>query len=168
MFRNDNPGGANRRRTLWLAPAAGRKPPMQTNQTEQPTLVEVNFPGGKRVDAKINGHVVPTDQKKHNGGQDCAPRPFETFLASIGACAGAYAMSYCERKSLPTKGLTLRLHCESDAAGRRVERITFEMSLPPDFPEKQIRSLERAVMGCAVKKHMETPPAFSIASHAGE
>jgi ribosomal protein S12 methylthiotransferase accessory factor len=140
---------------------------MQTNQTRQATLIEVNFPGGKRVNAAINGHVVSTDQKIDNGGQDCAPRPFETFLASIGACAGAYARGYCERKALPTEGLALRLCCESDAAGRRVERITFEMSLPPDFPEKQIRGLERAVMSCAVKKHMETPPAFSIESRAG-
>jgi putative redox protein len=46
--------------------------------------IEITFPGGKRVDARIGAHVVRTDQPASSGGADSAAAPFDLFLASIG------------------------------------------------------------------------------------
>jgi len=44
--------------------------------------IVVTFPGGKRVDAQVGGHVVRTDQPVQGGGEDSAPTPFALFAAS--------------------------------------------------------------------------------------
>jgi ribosomal protein S12 methylthiotransferase accessory factor len=141
---------------------------MHDNAKPMETVIDVDFPGGRRVNALVNGHVAATDQKSDLGGDDSAPRPFELFLASIAACAGAYAAGYCQRKSLPADGLALRLRCASDPAGRRVERMTFELTAPPGLNAKQIKALERVVMNSAVKKHMENAPEFAIETRRTE
>ena len=42
--------------------------------------IVVTFPGGKRVDAVVGGHLVRTDQPTDNGGDDDAPTPAEQAL----------------------------------------------------------------------------------------
>ena len=44
--------------------------------------IDVDFPGGARVDAHFNGYTVHTDQTLRDGGQASAPSPFDLFLAS--------------------------------------------------------------------------------------
>jgi ribosomal protein S12 methylthiotransferase accessory factor len=43
-----------------------------------------------------------------------------------------------------------------------VEGIDLEIHVPEGFPEKYRPALVRVAEGCAVKKHLEHPPAFSI------
>ena len=54
--------------------------------------IEVSFPGGKRIDAKIGDFNIHTDQTLANGGGETDPEPFQLFLASIATCAGIYAL----------------------------------------------------------------------------
>ena len=42
-------------------------------------LVEVNFPDGKKIDAKIGEFTVNTDQALANGGNESAPEPLPPF-----------------------------------------------------------------------------------------
>ena len=55
--------------------------------------MEITFDGGKVITAHINGHEIKTDQPVMGGGTNTAPSPFELFLASIGTCAGIYAVT---------------------------------------------------------------------------
>ena len=43
-----------------------------------------------------------------------------------------------------------------------IGRIELDIRVPSDFPEKYHEALIRAASQCAVKKHLETPPAFDV------
>jgi ribosomal protein S12 methylthiotransferase accessory factor len=83
------------------------------------------------------------------------------FLASIGACAGFYALAFCQARGLPTDGVTLVQKMVAGDHGK-LEKVAIEIGLPPDFPEKYREPLVRAVESCAVKKAIASPPAFDV------
>jgi ribosomal protein S12 methylthiotransferase accessory factor len=43
-----------------------------------------------------------------------------------------------------------------------ITEIIFHLTLPQDFPEKYRSGIVRAMELCAVKRHMQETPAFSI------
>lgn len=124
----------------------------------------IDFPGGSRVDAHFNGLTVPTDQPPDSS----APTPFATFLASIGTCAGIYVLGFCRQRNLPTDGIHLVQRMDSNPANGMIENIDLEILVPPTFPEKYRDSLIRSAELCAVKKHLEHPPRFSITTRLFE
>ncbi len=124
----------------------------------------VRFPGGARVDAAFGPYTVPTDQPPGGGGAGSAPTPFATFLASIGTCAGIYVLGFCRQRGLPTEGIRIEQATEADPATGLVGRIKLQIHVPPSFPEKYRDALVRAADQCAVKKHLEHPPHFDVAT----
>ncbi|MCB1759705.1 MAG: OsmC family protein [Gammaproteobacteria bacterium] len=128
----------------------------------QAEIVNVEFPGGKRVDARIGKFLIETDQSIEHGGDAAAPEPFDLFLASIANCAGIFALSFCQKRELSTAGLALQLACERDPAKKMITRMTLELKLPEGFPEKYRGGIQRAMDLCTVKKHMFDPPEFDI------
>ena len=128
----------------------------------------IDFPGGKRVDAHFDAFTVSTDQPAQAGGEDSAPTPFATFLASIGTCAGIYVLGFCQRRGIPTDGLRLIQHVETDPVTGMVGTIRLDIELPAGFPERYREAVIRAADQCAVKKHMAQPPAFEIRTIASD
>ncbi len=124
--------------------------------------IEVNFPGGKRVDAHVRDRVISTDQPTRAGGDGSAPTPFELFLSSIATCAGIYALGFCESKGLSTEGLKLHMDLVKDKETKMITDIKMHLDLPKDFPAKYEKAILRSMDLCAVKKHMFQPPAFHI------
>ncbi len=124
--------------------------------------MEIVFPGGARVDAIADGMVITTNQ------DGTAPAPFGLFLASIGTCAGIYVLSFCQQRGLPTDGIRIRQRMSVNPLTHMVEKITLDIQLPPDFPEKYKEAVVRAAELCAVKKHLENPPAFEVYASVGE
>ena len=124
--------------------------------------IEVSFPGGKRVDAKVGGFSIQTDQPEKYGGGAGAPAPFELFLASLATCAGIYAWNFCEMRNLSTEGLAMRMECRNDAQRKMIGEIRFCLTLPRGFPEKYRSGILRAMEQCAVKRHMQEAPSFSL------
>ncbi len=122
----------------------------------------VTFPGGARVDAQAGPHTIRTDQPPHAGGEGSAPAPFALFLASIATCAGIYVLSFCRQRGLPTEGIEIVQRVEPDPRTGMIGRISLDIRVPKDFPEKYHDALIRAAAHCAVKKHMETPPAIEV------
>ena len=120
--------------------------------------IRITFPGGKRVDATLGSHVVKTDQAEERGGNGSAPEPFDLFLASLATCAGAYVLSFCDARGLPSTGVELVQHQHFDEATHRLERVELEVLLPADFPEKYRAAVLRAAEGCKVKKALAAPP----------
>jgi ribosomal protein S12 methylthiotransferase accessory factor len=49
-----------------------------------------------------------------------------------------------------------------------IGKIGMEIQVPPSFPEKYRESLIRSAQLCAVKKHLENPPAFEITTAVTE
>lgn len=128
----------------------------------------VTFPGGARVDAQLGSHIIRTDQPVRGGGDDSAPAPFSLFLASIGTCAGIYVLGFCEKRGLPTDGIEIVQRMVPDMRTGMIGRIELDIKVPPAFPEKYHEALVRAASQCAVKKHLENPPAFDVRTVVSE
>ncbi len=118
----------------------------------------IDFPGGARVDAHFGPFTVATDQPPAAS----APSPFEVFLASIGTCAGIYVLGFCRQRGLQTEGIRIVERIDHSPLTGMVESIGLEIQVPESFPEKYRPSLIRSAELCAVKKHLENPPAFDI------
>ncbi len=125
-------------------------------------IVEVTFPGGKRVDARVGKFLIETDQSVKGGGNASAPEPFDLFLASIASCAGIFALGFCQSRNLPTEGMALNLVCERDEKKKLFGKMTFQLTLPHGFPEKYHNGITRSMELCSVKKHMMDAPEFSV------
>jgi len=124
--------------------------------------MKVHFPGGMQVDAFHEGFWIHTDQPVAAGGGGSAPSPFDLFLASIGTCAGFYALRFCQERSLDVEGLALWVVPERDASRRRVTRVRIELALPRDFPAKYQDAIRRAIDQCSVKRHLVDPPEVEL------
>jgi ribosomal protein S12 methylthiotransferase accessory factor len=130
--------------------------------------MEISFPGGKRVDATWDRFSIKTDQPPQGGGDGSAPTPFSLFLASIGTCAGIYVLGFCQQRGIPTDGIRIRQSLAVNPTTRLVEQINLDIDLPEGFPERYTAALIRSAELCAVKKHLEKPPAFSVQTHIGQ
>ncbi len=122
----------------------------------------IDFPGGDRVDAHLGPYTVMTDQPGPHGEPGVAPTPFSLFLASIGTCAGIYVLGFCKQRNLPTEGMRIIQRAERNPLTGMIENVALEIQVPAGFPEKYLPALIRSAEQCAVKKHIETPPAFKV------
>ena len=113
----------------------------------------IDFPGGARVDAHVGPFTIATDQPP----DDTAPSPFTLFLASLGTCAGIYALRFCRQRGIATDGMSIVERVHASPSGM-LERIELDIRLPAGFPEKYREAVLRATDLCTVKKHLEQPP----------
>lgn len=129
--------------------------------------MKITFPGGLAVNAAFEGFTVTTDQGVEHGGGGAAPEPFDLFLASLGTCAGLYALRFCEQRGIGTQGLGLTLTTETDREGKRLALVRLEIELPAGFPEKYSEAIVRSVDQCTVKRQLMEPPRFEVATVVG-
>jgi len=122
----------------------------------------IAFPGGLRVDAEAGPDIIRTDQPQQAGGSGSAPAPFTLFLASIGTCAGIYVLGFCKHRGIPTDGIRIVQRMERDPRTGLVGKISLDIEVPAGFPAQYHDALVRAADQCAVKKHLERPPAFDV------
>lgn len=124
--------------------------------------IEVTFPGNLQVEADIRGFKVKTDQPEKSGGDNSAPSPFELFTTSIATCAGYYALKFCNARKIETTGMHLRLVYDWDDELKRYPKMSIELKLPENFPDKYRNAIIKAMDQCAVKKHVLEPPEFEM------
>jgi ribosomal protein S12 methylthiotransferase accessory factor len=135
---------------------------MASPAEEDSMEMEIAFPGGARVDAVFGDHVVATDQ------DGAAPSPFALFLASVATCAGFYVLRFCQQRDLSTEGVKVVQRTRRDPESRMVGAVEIDIVVPPGFPEKYHKALVRAAGQCAVKKHLECPPAIDVRTRVAE
>ncbi len=126
--------------------------------------MNVRFPGGKRVVAEHDGMVIETDQRRTNGGKGSAPTPFDLFLASLATCTGYYVLAFCQKRNIPTGGISLRLDVTRDEENHRLDRIDIRVHLPAEFPDKYVDACIKAASQCAVKRHLHDPPEVVVSA----
>lgn len=129
--------------------------------------MEIFFPGNKRVYANYKGFTIETDQPAKNGGDESAPAPFDLFLASFGTCAGIYVLEFLQQRGIPIEGTSLVMRTERDRETNLVSKVDLEIRLPAGFPEKYRAAVIRAAELCAVKRHLDQPPVFNVATTIG-
>lgn len=128
--------------------------------------MKITFPSGLGVNAAFKGFTVATDQRVEHGGGGTAPEPFDLFLASLGTCAGLYALRFCQQRGIATEGLGLTLATERDPEGKRLALVRLAIELPAGFPEKYREAIIRSADQCAVKRHIVDPPRFEVVAVA--
>ena len=117
--------------------------------------------GKKKVNAQIGGIQIKTDQPVAAGGDGAGPDPFSLFLSSIGTCAGVYVFYFCQKRNIPTDNIKIIEKLERRDSGG-IGKITLDISLPDDFPEKYRSALIKSAEMCAVKKALENPPSIDV------
>ena len=118
----------------------------------------INLKGGMRVDANIRDFTIRTDQPRPDSGEDSAPTPLELFFASVGTCAGVNVADFCKARHIPYKDIAIKLTVDRDDKTRVVKKISMDIRVPSDFPEKYKNALLKAVDLCAVKKTIKAQP----------
>ena len=121
----------------------------------------------KRVDVKIEDHVVVTDHTEDHGGEDAGPSMGMAFLAGLVACTTSTARGYCKKHDLPIPEKVIATVEFDDEAGV-VSNVSFEIVVPPDFPEKRYKALVKAAGHCDVKRWWLNPPTFETNAVLGE
>ncbi|HPS61704.1 MAG TPA: OsmC family protein [Bacteroidales bacterium] len=116
--------------------------------------IEIYFDGNKKVNAIIDGHTVMTDQPVQAGGENTAPSPFGTFLASLGTCAGIYVKGFCDQRGIDSMGITLEMDTVYDPVKKMIGRVTILIYVPADFPAQYDEAVIRTASLCAVKRHL--------------
>lgn len=129
--------------------------------------MKITFPGGLAVNAVFKEFTVTTDQGVEHGGGGTAPEPFDLFLASLGTCAGLFALRFCQQRGIATQDLGLTLTIEKDPELKRLVLVRLEIELPDGFPEKYHEALIRSVDQCTVKRYIVHPPRFEVVTSAG-
>ena len=130
--------------------------------------MKVYFPGGKRVYADYGGFTIETDQPARGGGDDSAPAPFDLFLASIGTCAGIFALGFMQQRGIDPAGASIAMSPQFDPDVGLITKIDLELHLPAGFPEKYREAVVRAVNQCTVKRHLTQPPVISVRTTVAE
>jgi len=124
--------------------------------------IAVTLNGEKKVSARIKEFDIVTDQPQRSGGGGTAPAPFDLFLASIATCAGYYVLDFCQARKISTETVKLFMRTERNEEKRMIDKITIEVQLPADFPEKYKESLINVANLCLVKKSIVNPPEFIV------
>lgn len=122
----------------------------------------VSFPGGAAVTARYKGFEIRTDQPEGSGGGNSAPSPFDLFVASLGTCAGFYALRFFQQRQLATEGLELTVDIERNPESKRLDQVALRLHLPAGFPDKYRTAILRSVDQCAVKQALLDPPEISV------
>lgn len=124
--------------------------------------MEITFPGNKRVDVSDGKFVIHTDQSSSHGGDGSAPEPFTLFLASLGACAGIYVLSFCQTRGIPTEGL--KLTQEAEFQDKTLAKVSIRIHVPESFPKKYLAAVQAAAEKCAVKRAMDAQPPIEVST----
>ena len=124
--------------------------------------MKITFPGGKKMNAELDGFIHKTDQALISGGDESAPEPFSVFLSSIGTCTGIYVLRFCQERNIDTAGMEIIQSMDCNSLSGMIDEIKLNIILPEDFPNKYKKAVIKVANLCAVKKHMENPPQFII------
>ena len=117
---------------------------------------------GKRFETTVGTHRIITDQAVTQGGGNAGPTPPELLLASLGACAGHYAVEYLRARSLSLIGLEIRVTAAKGADPARLASFQVEVTLP-GIDERHQQGLLRAVKSCLIHNTLKTTPTIELA-----
>ena len=120
---------------------------------------------GSRFEVDARGHRITCDQTLENGGEDQGMTPPELLLASLGTCAGYYALQYLRARSLSTDGLAVQVSAEKETSPARLSRFRVEVETG-DLSVRHHEGLMRAVHACLIHSTLLSRPEITIEHHA--
>jgi len=124
--------------------------------------VSVEHLGGVQFEIKARQHTIACDQPPENGGYDEGMTPPELLLASLGSCAGFYAVMYLKKHKLSTEGTRVHVSAEKAKAPARMEDFRIRVDVPAEFSEEHKKGIEDAVHHCLIHNTLLNPPKISL------
>lgn len=125
-------------------------------------VITVSFPEKKVVESVTGGFTIRTDQPEDSGGDNSAPSPSDLFTTSIAACAGYFALRFCQERNIDTSDMGLKMGYDWNGETKRYGKFSIELKLPEGFPDKYRKAIIRAMDQCVVKQHIIDPPEFEV------
>ena len=126
--------------------------------------VTIRYVDNQKFIAQAGKHQLVIDQPKEKGGDDAGMTPLEIFLASLGACAGVYASSYCKNAQIDSRNLKISVNSElCPDAPKRFKEIKVSIDLGQPVGERK-EALLNFVKNCPVHHTLAGAPSmeFSI------
>ena len=124
--------------------------------------VSVNHLGAAQFEIKARGHTVYADQPLENGGFDEAMTPPELLLASLGACAGYYAVEYCTKNHLDPGNVQVRVNAEKAKAPARLGSFRIQVLTSGVLTEVHRQGVLNTVKKCLIHNTLIHPPHIHI------
>lgn len=122
--------------------------------------LDINFKGGKKVNAVWEGFTIETDAPKSMGGDGSAPSPTALLLASIGTCAGFYVQFFCQKHDISTDSIQFKVRSENDPQSGLIGKFVLDIQVDQSFPEKYVNAVKTVAESCVVKKNIANSPEF--------
>jgi uncharacterized OsmC-like protein len=130
--------------------------------------VQVRHLGDVQFEAQAREHTIYCDQPEDNGGYNEGMTPPELLLASVGACAGHYAVQYLKIRNLPAAGLEVRVTGEKASNPARVSEIGIEVTYPLELSAKDREGVLNAVHKCMIHNTLLNPPQIRVELSSAE
>jgi uncharacterized OsmC-like protein len=90
------------------------------------------------------------------------------LLASLGSCAGYYAVEYLRRNKLDADGVRVRVTAEKARKPARLDDFVIEVETPAGLPAGHRKGVEQAVHRCIIHATLMNPPRITIRVAGGE
>lgn len=117
---------------------------------------------GVKFEVQARSHTIVCDQPTDNGGDDAGMTPPEMLLASLGTCAGFYAVQYLKTRKLPDNGVEVTVTAEKLKQPGRVGNFHIKVVCPVELTPEQTEGLMRSVHHCTVHNTLLSPPSIDI------
>jgi putative redox protein len=117
---------------------------------------------GVRFQAQTRNHTLICDQPADNGGADSGMTPPELLVASLGTCAGFYAVQYLKTRNLSPEGLEVTVTAEKLKQPGRLGNFRIKVQCPVELTPEQSEGLMRSVHHCTIHNTLLTPPSIEI------
>ena len=109
----------------------------------------------------VGGHRIVTDQPLAGGGTNAGPTPPGLLLASLGACAGHYAVEYLNARSLDAAELEIRVSAAKGTNPARLASFVIEVNVP-GIDDRHQQGLFRAVKTCLIHNTLLSAPSLEV------
>jgi putative redox protein len=117
---------------------------------------------GVKFEVQARSHTILCDQPLENGGEDAGMTPPELLLASLGTCAGFYAVQYLKTRNLPETGLEVTVTAEKLKQPGRIGNFRIRVACPVELSPEQTEGLMRSVHHCTIHNTLLSPPSIEI------
>jgi putative redox protein len=118
--------------------------------------------GAVQFEISARDHKIYCDQPIESGGFDEGMTPPELMLASLGACAGYYAVDYLKRSQIPEEGVRVRTTAEKVLGPPRLDGIHIKLECPGAVGERHQKGLVEAVRKCLIHNTLLHAPKIRV------
>jgi putative redox protein len=117
---------------------------------------------GVKFEVQARSHTIVCDQPADNGGEDAGMTPPELLLASLGTCAGFYAVQYLKARNLRESGLEVTVTAEKLKQPGRLGSFKIQVVCPVELTPEQSEGLMRSVRHCTIHNTLLSQPKIEV------